>query len=134
MNLATFAKPVAIYLKLVAAAVVVNFFAFPFYGPGDGPDDPANLDVWLVLDWFMAAALVIVLFTTWQRHSSSGSDDRSATTMFIFAVAVTIAFVPNWFHAMLDGGDDFTIWHLIDTALPILLWLEGHRIWKASAA
>ena len=41
-----FAKPVAIYLKLVAAAVVVNFFVFPFYGPGDEPGDPANLDVW----------------------------------------------------------------------------------------
>lgn len=128
-----FAKPVAVYLKLVAAAVVVNFFAFPFYGPDDGPDDPANLDVWTVLDWFMAAALALVLVTTWQRRSAAGPNDRSAKAMFIFAVAVTIAFVPNWFRAMVDGGDNFTIWHLIDTALPILLWTEGHRLWKAAA-
>ncbi|WP_419915143.1 hypothetical protein [Candidatus Poriferisodalis sp.] len=127
-----FAKPVAIYLKLVAAAVVVNFFAFPFYGPGDEPGDPANLDVWNVLDWFMAAALALVLITTWQRRSAASFNDRSARAMFIFAVAVTIAFVPNWFRAMVDGGDNFTIWHLIDTALPILLWMEGHRLWKAS--
>ena len=128
----TLVKPIAIYLKLVAAAVVVNFFVFPFYGPGDSPDDPANLDVWLVLDWFMAAALALTLVTTWQRRSAASPSDRSAKAMFIFAVAVTIAFVPNWFAAMVGDGGDFTIWHLIDTALPILLWTEGHRLWKAS--
>ncbi|WP_428118778.1 hypothetical protein [Candidatus Poriferisodalis sp.] len=123
-----YSKPVAIYMKLVAAAVVANFFAYPFYGPGDN-GEAANLDIWNVLDWFMAAALLLLLLTTWQRRSANGSDP-GARRMFYAAVALTIAFVPNWFNAMVNDGGDFTIWHLIDTALPIVLWTEGHRLWK----
>lgn len=128
----TLAKPIALYMKLVAAAVVVHFFVYPFYGPGETPDDPANLDGWLVLDWFMAAAIVLLVLTTWHRRRRSGAGQRNAQTMFIASVAMAIAFFPNWFAAQWAHGDDFTIWHLIDTFLPILLWLEGHRLWKLS--
>ena len=128
----TLAKPIALYMKLVAAAVVVHFFVYPFYGPGDTPADPANLDVWLVLDWFMAAAIVLLLATTWHRHRSAGVNSSGARNMLIASVALAIAFFPNWFAAQWAHGDDFTIWHLIDTALPILLWIEGHRLWKLS--
>ncbi len=126
-----FAKPVAIYLKLVAAAVVVNFFVYPFYGPGDSPDDPANLDVWLVLNWFMAAALAAALLTTWQRRAAN-PHDRNARAMFVTTVVMTIAFVPNWFSATWAHGGNGTIWHIIDTTMPVLLWIEGHRLWKSS--
>ena len=126
------AKPIAVYMKLVAAAVVVNFFAYPFYGPGDTPDDPVNLDIWLVLDWFMAAAIVLLVATTWQRHRSAGAGQRNAQTMLIAAVAVAIAFFPNWFTEAWAHGGNFTIWHLIDTALPIVLWIEAHRLWKSA--
>ena len=127
----TLAKPVAVYLKLVAAAVVINFFVYPFYGPGDSPDDPSNVDVWLVLNWFMAAALAAALLTTWQRRAAA-PQDRNARAMFVATVVMTIAFVPNWFSATWANGGNGTIWHFIDTAVPVLLWIEGHRLWKAS--
>ncbi len=125
------AKPVAVYFKLVAAAVVVNFFVYPFYGPGDSPDDPANTDLWLVLNWFMAVALAAALLTTWRRRSASPRD-RNAGAMFVATVVMTIAFMPNWFSATWAHGGNGTIWHIIDTTLPVLLWIEGHRLWKSA--
>ncbi len=122
------AKPVAVYLKLVGAAVVINLCAYPFYGPHQ-PDD---LDVWSILNWFMAAAMLAALVTTWQRRSAAGAHDRNARGMFIFAAAVAIPFVPNWFADIVDGSDSLIMWYLIDSAMPILLWMEGHRLWKAS--
>ena len=46
---------------------------------------------------------------------------------------MTIPFVPNWFADMVDGSDNLIMWYLIDSALPILLWMEGHRLWKSGA-
>ncbi|MCY4515681.1 MAG: hypothetical protein OXB99_00405 [Acidimicrobiaceae bacterium] len=120
-------KLAAVYLKLVAAAVVIHFCVWPFYGPGDSPEEPSNPDVWLVLDWFMAAALAVTILSLWRWPNQNHRGDRA---MRIFAAAVTIAFVPNWFAAMASGTDNPTIWHLIDTALPILLWLEARRLWQ----
>ena len=126
-----FAKPAAIYLKLVAAAVVINFFVYPFYGPGDNPGDSSNTDVWLVLNWFMAAGLAVALFTTWQRRAAD-PHDRDARAMFVATVVFAIAFVPNWFSSTWAHGGNGTIWHIIDTVLPVLWWIEGHRLWKAT--
>ncbi len=123
----TLVKPAAVYVKLVAAAVVTTLFTYPFFRA----DQPENFDIWSVLNWFMAAALAVVLLTTWRRRSAAGAHDKNARAMFVFAVAVTIAFVPNWFADIVDSSDNLTMWYLIDTALPILLWTEGHRLWKS---
>lgn len=122
-------KPVAVYLKLVGASVVLNLFAYPFYSK----HQPENFDSWSVLNWFMASALLLTLVTTWLRRSTAGAHDRNARAMFIFAAAVTIPFVPNWFADMVDGSDNLIMWYLIDSALPILLWMEGDRLWKPAA-
>ncbi len=112
----------AVYFKLVAAAVVINFFLYPFYGPNDA-GELENLGVWHTIDWFMAAAILLAIYTTYRRKAAE-SDNCNASGMFVFAVAIGIAFFPNWF-AISSGTDNYTIWHLIDVALPIMLWTEG---------
>ncbi|MDE0319319.1 MAG: hypothetical protein OXI97_05505 [Acidimicrobiaceae bacterium] len=124
-----FSKAIAVYLKLVGAAVVINLCAYPFYRE----HQPENFDSWSVLNWFMASALLLTLVTTWLRRSAAGTHDRNARAMFIFAAAVTIPFVPNWFADVVDGSDNLIMWYLIDSAMPILLWMEGHRLWKSGA-
>ena len=53
--------------------------------------------------------------------------------MFYGAVLLTLAFIPNWFAAQWGPHSDGTIWHLIDTVLPVMFAVEARRIWCMTA-
>ncbi|WP_323671879.1 hypothetical protein [Candidatus Poriferisodalis multihospitum] len=76
-----FSKAIAVYLKLVGAAVAINLGAYPLYRE----HQPENFDSWSVLNWFMASSLLLTLVTTWLRRSAASAHDRNARAMFIFA-------------------------------------------------
>ena len=124
----------SVYLLLTGLAVAVQFIIFPFY-----EDHDADLTVWRILDWFMAAGLLLALLGTFLRKrafdASAGDDPgwreyAEVNGLFYGVVALSLAFVPNWFAVEWGSGGDFTIWHLIDTVLPILFVVLGLRFWR----
>ena len=48
--------------------------------------------------------------------------------MFYLTVLLAIAFVPNWFAATWGENDNGTIWHIIDTVLPVLFLAQARRL------
>ena len=126
------------YLLLAGLAVAVQFVIFPFY-----EDYDSDLEVWRVLDWFMAAGLLLALLGTFLRKrdfdAASGEDTHwreyvEVNGLFYAVVALALAFAPNWIAGEWGSGGDFTIWHLIDTALPILFVVLGLRLWREARA
>ena len=134
-------KLVSVYLLLAGVAVAVQFIIFPFYEDHD-PDTVA----WRTLDWFMAAGLLLALAGTFLRKrefdASAGDDVHwreyvEVNGLFYAVLALTLAFVPNWFATEWSSNDtltNWTIWHLIDTALPILFVVLGLRFWREANA
>ncbi len=133
----TLKQLVSVYLLLAGLAVAVQFIIFPFY-----EDHDSDLVVWRVLDWFMAAGLLLALAGTFLRKrefDASGEDPHwrdyvEVNGLFYATVALSLAFFPNWFAVEWGSGGDFTIWHIIDTALPILFVVVGLRLWRGANA
>lgn len=130
------------YLGLVALVVGIQFVAFPLYGYDSGGERSSGaLGVWQVLDWFMAIGLALMLVTTTRRKRRHEGEDSTnmrpwlaARVMFYGTIMLTLAFLPNWFEAAWGHNDNWTIWHLIDTVLPVMFAVEGHRLWYAASS
>ena len=123
-------RMVGAYLALVAVVVLAQFVAWPLYV--DDHAEAAN-DTWLILNWFMAAGLALMLVLTCKAKQScdAEADDRQwirANVMFYLTVLVAIAFVPNWFAATWGENDNGTIWHVIDTVLPVLFLVQSRHL------
>ena len=136
---------IGIYLAVVGAAVAVQFILYPLYGHSSD----AGINIWLTLDWLMALGLVLALITTNERRQagkaesgacSPGEDDAggctAANVMFFGTAILALAFFPNWFgEAFTEHSNEaaaWTIWHLIDSTLPVLFIAEGRRLLKSS--
>lgn len=125
---------IGIYLTIVGIAVAVQFVLYPLYGHGSD----VGINIWLTLDWFMAIGLVLALITTNQRRRMAQNGDAccSSAIMFFGFAVLALAFFPNWFgEAFTEHTNDtaaWTIWHLIDSVLPVLFITEGRRLLKSS--
>lgn len=128
---------IGIYLTIVGIAVAVQFILFPLYGN----ISDAGINIWLTLDWLMALGLILALITTNQRRQMGKGEGASccatgANVMFYGTAVLALAFFPNWFgeafteHANVDAA--WTIWHLIDSVLPLVFITEGRRLMRAS--
>ena len=124
---------IGIYLTVVGVAVAAQFILYPLYGTGSD----VGINIWLTLDWFMAIGLVLALVTTNQRRQMAKGDGSSrcptgADIMFYGTAMLALAFFPNWFgeafteHANVDAA--WTIWHVIDSVLPVIFITEGRRL------
>ena len=127
-------RAVAAYLVLVAAAVAVHFIITPLYHPGGD----APFTAWEVMNWFMAAAMLITLAASYteKRHidSESGADLKrylEANTVFFAAVALFILYFWNWFSSLSPNNvPDAQFWVVIDTTMPIIVGVAGCRLWR----
>ena len=126
----------SLYLMLVGLAVAVHFISVPWYHPGG--DEP--YPIWEVLDWFMAAAILIALAGTFvhkRRHDASGGADLrehiSVNTLFYATLGVGILFFWNWADLLRGGSQDFLVWNMIDVVLPLTLLAAGVRLRRAAA-
>jgi len=128
---------IGLYLVAVGAAVALQFILYPLYGNSTD----AGITIWLTLDWFMAVGLVLALYTTSRlRQTDKGDSDAccptSAAVMFYGTAILALAFFPNWFgEAFTEHANDtaaWTVWHLIDSVLPVLFLAEGRRLLRAS--
>lgn len=134
-------KLMSAYLLIVAVAVAVHFVVFPLYAYDSGGETiDAALNVWHVLDVFMAAGLVLMVLTTWREkrryEGDSPADLRPwlrSNVMFYGTVLLALAFVPNWFEYAWGWNSDAIVWHAIDTVLPVMFAVEAHRLWRANS-
>ena len=134
-------KLMSAYLLLVGVAVAVHFVVFPLYAyDSAGETKDAALNVWHVLDVFMAAGLALMAWTTWRekrRHEGDSSADfrpwLRSNVMFYGTVLLALAFVPNWFEYAWGWNSDAIVWHVIDTVLPVMFAVEAHRLWRAAS-
>ena len=112
----------AVYVSLVGLAVMVHFIVVPLYHPGRG--EP--YEVWSVLNYFMAAAILIALVTSGiakYRHDAAIDADAVAhitvNVIFYSVLAVGIFFFWNW--ASVRSADDIIIANLPDfSGIPIV--------------
>ena len=112
----------AVYVSLVGLAVMVHFIVVPLYHPGRG--EP--YDVWSVLNYFMAAAILIALVTSgiakYRHDAATGAGAVAHITVnviFYSVVAVGIFFFWNW--ASVRSADDIIIANLPDfSGIPIV--------------
>ena len=124
----------AAYMVLVAAAVAVHFIITPLYHPGGD----APFTAWEVMNWFMAAAMLITLAAAYAEKrridGDSGADLKrylEANTVFFAAVAVFILYFWNWFSALSPNNvPDGRFWAVIDTTMPIVMGVAGCRLWR----
>ena len=130
-------RVVGAYLALVAVAVLAQFVAWPLY-----EDDHADaaVDTWLILNWFIAAGLALMLVITTRAKRScdaeGGDDTRQwvrANAMFYCTVLLAVAFVPNWFAAAWGESANGTIWHIIDTVVPVLFLVQARRLLRPAS-
>ena len=130
---------ISVYLALVAVAVAVQFVLFPLYAyDSDGEVTNSALDVWHVLNWLMAAGLVLAVLTTCREKRRHEGDSGfgpwlRSNVMFYGTVLLALAFVPNWFASAWGSNANGTVWHLIDTVLPVMFAAEAHRLWQATS-
>ena len=125
---------VAAYLVLLAVAVAVNFIATPLYHPGG--DEPYT--VWEVLNWFMAAGIVITTLVTFRAKRSVDADDSAdlkrylrASVLFYVSALVLMVFFWNWFSDLSpDNSPDGQFWVFVDTVLPLVTGATGCRLWQ----
>lgn len=136
-------KTMSVYLMLVSLAVAGWFMLYPFYShDGDGQSISLGLDVWNVINWFMFIGLVVSIVAALadkRAYSSSGDSDLSqwftVNLTFYAAVLLFMAFMPNWFAAAGWGNakhqdPDGTVWHVIDTIMPVLFTTQAVHLWN----
>ena len=87
----------ALYLLLTALAVFFNLILTPVYHAGS-PDYP----VWKIVNYFMAAGVVIALATSYLRRRAAGNPDTStadrvwANVFCYAAIALAMLFFWGW--------------------------------------
>ena len=130
-------RAVAAYLVLVGAAIAVNFVLTPVYHPGG--DEPFTL--WEILNWFMAAAIVLTLVSSYAYKRRIDGDESAdvkrfieANTVFHVTIVVFLLFFFNWFSNLSPNNEpDGQVWTIVDTVMPIVLGVTGIRMWRSAA-
>ena len=147
----------------MAAAVLFHFVLSPFYpdrralsqapevshvrldvAPRVGDEDALDsLSVWHVLNWFMAAGVLIALAVTYLHKRDTGPDADTNTFVcvnvaFYAAATLAILFFWNWFDDLTVGeeGQSQTrlfFWVFTNTLFVILLGALSAHLWKDNA-
>ena len=114
----------AAYLVLTAVAVVLNLILTPVYHDGS-----AEYPTWKILNWFMAAGVLVSLASNFVRRrsmesesvgqESSGLDHVRAAAAWYGAIVLTMLFFWEWFWTLnpdSETGDAVTSPHAILSA------------------
>ena len=132
-------KPLAVILALMAAIVLLHFVFTPFY-----PDSVDTHDIWLIINWPMAFAVIVALISTCIAKRNAGTDGCGTNTYicvnvaFYVTAAVAILFFWNWFDNITAGEDGQGqthrfFWVVIDVLFVILMARLSVQIWKSTS-
>ena len=135
----------AAYLVAVAFATGINWIATPLYH--DGSD---NYWIWETLNWFIAAAVIIVLVVNAirkRRLCRREEGDRTITRDYLevnlafgASVLLTLWYFWNWFAALNPGSEPDVVglihleWWAFINPLGVLLYAyTGAHLWRAAS-
>lgn len=129
-------KPVGILLALLALAVAVNTMAWEFYS-----DILPNPGVtWDILNWFMAAGVLIALACQWRDkwrldQADAGRDrvhySYLAANMLLFAtILLAIWFFRNFLAnlAAVEIERHFLVWQLVNALFVVVMAATAARL------
>ena len=135
----TIRRPLAVILGVITIAVAFHFMFSTFY-----PDSVDVGQVWDILDWFMAFAVLVTLVLAYMRKKNMTSDSMDAkmyvrvNLVFYSALWLAIWFFWNWFDNLASGAelqDDIhlTLWAFIDPLFIIVVGRLSVRLWKGDS-
>ena len=135
----TIRRPLAVILGVITIAVAFHFIFSTFY-----PDSVDVGQVWDILDWFMAFAVLVTLVLAYMRKKNMTSDSMDAkmyvrvNLVFYSALWLAIWFFWNWFDNLASGTelqDDIhlTLWAFIDPLFIIVVGRLSVRLWKGDS-
>ena len=135
----TIRRPLAVILGVITIAVAFHFIFSTFY-----PDSVDVGQVWDILDWFMAFAVLVTLVLAYMRKKNMTSDSMDAkmyvrvNLVFYSALWLAIWFFWNWFDNLASGAelqDDIhlTLWAFIDPLFIIVVGRLSVRLWKGDS-
>lgn len=127
---------IAVYLLLVGVAVGAYFVISPLYA-GQASASDAH-DIWEVLNWFMAVAVVLLVLVTFAATRTLAADAASwdkfvVNGRFHIALALLLGFFSNWFADQWGSGEFEPVsflWVVIDVGLPILAVEMALKLWR----
>ena len=136
----TLQRIAGVFLILVAAAVAVHTVAEPLYHAST--EAQPYSEVWVLLDWIMAAAIVVgLLLSHRDKRAADGSPGDAVTRRHLAANVrfyglcfVGILFFWSWFNLLSPdftaAGEDTVsiIWLLVDAGLPLVLGSIGFSL------
>ena len=129
----------AIALAVISLAVAIHFVFGSLY-----PNAVDVIGVWAVLDWFMAAGILIALFVSFvakQALDQDGAGDSvtrgylEVNVVFYAAVFLALWFFWNWFDFLTSGDEpqgttNLVNWMLIDPLIAVVMGVTGLRLWR----
>ncbi|MCE2462878.1 MAG: hypothetical protein J4F46_03045 [Dehalococcoidia bacterium] len=132
---------VAAYLVATAVAVVLNFILTPAYHDGS-PEYP----VWRILNWFMAAGVLMALVVSYLRRRTLRSGEVStlqylgASTMAPSSpIVLAMLFFWEWFWTLnpdSETGDAITshtvYFPIVDALFVVVAIATGRYLWKGN--
>ena len=132
---------IGVYLMLTAIAVALLLAITPLIHDGS-----SDYPLWRILNWFMAAGIVIVLVANVSRWMKRDPGETNAveylrvTFAFYGAVVLTILFCWNWFWTLnpdseTGGAVTSHLIHfpMIDVLYAIIVFGVARRLWKPAA-
>ena len=133
----------AAFLVLTAIAVVLNLMLTPVYHDGS-PDYP----VWKIMNWFMAAGVLVALVVSFQRRRALGGDESDAlaylrvSAAWYGAIVLTMLFFWEWFWTLnpdSETADAVVTSHMVyfpivDALFVVLALTTGRHLWNETRA
>ena len=143
-NLSALIRVLAAYLIAIAFAVAFNWIATPLYHDGS-----SNYWTWEILNWFMAAAVIIVLVVNSIRKRQLCRREEGSATIsrdylevnlaFAASVVLTLWYFWNWFASLNPGSEPEVVglihleWWAFINPLGVLLYAyTGAHLWRAA--
>ena len=136
----TVKRALAVFLVATAIAVAANLILAPVYHDG-APDYP----VWKIINWFMAAGVVIALVVSCLRRRALGAEEVSAldyvrvTAAYYGAIVLTMLFFWGWIWTLnpdSETGDAVTshIIHFpaVDALFVVIALATGRHLWRCA--
>ena len=130
----------AAYLVVTAFAVFFNLILTPVYHDGS-PDYPT----WKILNWFMAAGVILSLVINFRRRFAIGDwrysdlENLLISTTYFASIALAMLFFWEWFWTLnpdSETGEAVTshmvYFPLVDTIFVIVSLSTGRYLWNTA--
>ena len=134
-------RVLAVFLVLTAIAVVLNLILTPVYH--DGSDE---YTVWKIVNWFMAAAVLVALVVSFQRRRVLGGVEADVllylrtSAAWYGAIVLTMLFFWGWFWTLnpdSETGEAVTshmvYFPIVDALFVVVALSTGRHLWNVSA-